>query len=68
MARGALEAVASRAFTDLEWDRLGGRMLEFCAILLEWDRKTGTSATRGDNVVTMPGSAQATEHELDRAA
>jgi hypothetical protein len=67
-ARGALEAVASRAFTDVEWERARIRVLEFVAILLEWDRQTDTSAPRADNVVMLPDPAQTRESRLDKAA
>jgi hypothetical protein len=67
-ARGALEAVASRAFTDLEWERARVRLLEFVAILLEWDRQTDTSAPRADNVVMIADLAQTRESGLDKAA
>ena len=67
-ARGALEAVASRAFTDIEWERARIRVLEFVAILLEWDRQTDTSAPRADNVVMLPDPARARESRLDKAA
>ena len=66
-ARGALEAVASRAFTDLEWERARVRLLEFVAILLEWDRQTDTSAPRVDNVV-LRDPVQTSEFRLDKAA
>ena len=67
-ARGALEAVASRAFTDLEWERARVRLLEFVAILLEWDRQTDTSAPRTDNVVMLRDPVQTSEFRLDEAA
>ena len=67
-ARGALEAVASRAFTDLEWERARVGLLEFIAILLEWDRQTDTSAPRTDNVVMFRNPAQTTDSRLDKAA
>jgi hypothetical protein len=67
-ARGAVEAVASRAFTDLEWERARVRLLKLVAILLEWDRQTDTSAPRADNVVMLPDPAQTNESRLDKAA
>ena len=67
-ARGALEAVASGALTALEWERARVRLLEFVAILLEWDRQTDTSAPRADNVVMLPDPARARESRLDKAA
>ena len=67
-ARGALEAVASRAFTDLEWERWRVGLLEFIAILLEWDRQTDTSAPRTDNVVMLWEPAQTSDCRLDKAA
>ena len=67
-ARGALEAVASRAFTDLEWERARRRLLEFVAILREWDRQTDISAPRADNVVMIRDPAQTSESGLDKAA
>jgi hypothetical protein len=66
-ARGALEAVASRAFSDLEWERARAMLLEFVAILREWDLQTQTSAPRADNVVMIRHPA-ANESELDNAA
>jgi hypothetical protein len=67
-ARTALEAVASRAFTDLEWERWRVGLLEFIAILLEWDRQTDTSAPRTDNVVMLWDPAQTSDSRLDKAA
>ena len=67
-ARAALEAVASGAFTDLEWERWRVGLLEFIAILLEWDRQTDTSAPRAGNVVMLPDPARARESRLDKAA
>jgi hypothetical protein len=58
----------SRAFTDVEWERARIRVLEFVAILLEWDRQTDTSAPRADNVVMLPDPAQTRESRLDKAA
>ena len=67
-ARGALEAVAARALSDLEWERARVRLLEFIAILLEWDRQSDTSAPRADNVVMLRDPAQISESRLDKAA
>jgi hypothetical protein len=67
-ARAALEAVASGAFTDLEWERWRVGLLEFIAILLEWDRQTDTSAPRTDNVVMLWEPAQTRDSRLDKAA
>jgi hypothetical protein len=66
-ARGALEGVASRPFSDLEWGRMRARLLEFVGILREWDRQTTMSAPRADNVV-MIGHPATGESGLDRAA
>ena len=67
-ARGALETVASRAFTDLEWERARVNLFEFVAILLEWDRQADTSATRAHNVVILRDPAQTSPFRLDKAA
>jgi hypothetical protein len=66
-ARGALEAVASRAFSDLEWERVRARVLEFVAILRGWDRQTKTSEPRADNVV-MIKQPTTSESGRDKAA
>ena len=66
-ARGALEGVASLAFSDLEWGRMRARLLEFVGILWEWDRLTKTSAPTADNVV-MIRRPTTSESGLDKAA
>ena len=67
-ARAALEAAASRAFTDVEWERASARLLEFVVILLEWDRQTDTSGPRADNVVMLRDPVQTSEFRMDKAA
>jgi len=57
-ARGALEGVAPRAFSDLEWERVRAKLLEFVAILREWDRQIKASAPRADDVVMMRQSGR----------
>jgi len=68
VARGALEAVACRAFTDLEWERARPRLLEFVTILREWADQTKTGASRADKVVMIREPAPTNESGLDKAA
>ena len=64
-ARGVLEGVASRTFSDLEWEQVRARLLEFVGILREWDQ---TSAPRADSVVVMIRHPATRETGLDKAA
>lgn len=41
--RAALEALASRTLSDLEWDRARARLLEFVSILRAWHQEITTS-------------------------
>ena len=42
-ARTAIELHAGRALTDAQWAAARARLLEFTAILRDWDRKTTPS-------------------------
>jgi hypothetical protein len=39
-ARAAIELVAGRSLTDMEWAAARDRLLEFMSILRGWDRKS----------------------------
>jgi hypothetical protein len=47
-ARESLDLDAGRRFTDLEWSRARGLLLEFARILSEWGQKTNTAASELD--------------------
>ena len=67
-ARRALEAGASRAFTDLGWERARQRLLEFVALLVEWNRQTDTAATRTEKVLMVRDPERTSDTGLDEAA
>jgi hypothetical protein len=49
-ARTALDLRANRAFTDAEWARSCGKLLEFGTIVRGWDQKAGKTAPELGNV------------------
>jgi hypothetical protein len=55
-ARTALAVAAGHDINDEEWERDGAMLLEFVAILRDWDRETKTSksgANRGNEKDAM---------------
>ncbi len=53
-ARAAIELRVGRALTAAEWGAARARLLEFAAILRDWDRKTTVSQRGNVEVLWQP--------------
>jgi hypothetical protein len=67
-ARAELQLRAGRAFGDEEWQRVRANLLEFVAILRDWDCQSKTKELRAGKVVRIEQPAPIRGSGLDKAA